>query len=133
MTYRSRYLLRIEPAATLDLLITDDTNPRSILFQLERIVEVMDRLPIEAGEVAIPAERRTAFELLHVVRMAQPEALALQNPSGKRALLDTLLETMTERLPELSNEIAARYLIHTTNAQALTGQASSKFAYRRSE
>ena len=133
MTYRSRYLLRVEPAATLDLLITDDTNPRSILFQLERIVEVMDRLPLEADEVAMPMDRRTAFDLLHVVRMAEPAELASQNPSGKRELLDTLLETLTERLPDLSNEIAARYLIHTTAAQALTGHAASKFTHRRSE
>ncbi|MGV3486895.1 MAG: circularly permuted type 2 ATP-grasp protein [Planctomycetaceae bacterium] len=124
MTYRSRYLLRLEPAATLDLLITDDTNPRSILFQLERIAEVMDRLPMEADEVAIPPDRRTAFELLHAVRMSQPAELAKQNSAGTRQSLDRLLETLTERLPELSNDIAARYLIHTTTAQALTGQTS---------
>lgn len=125
MTYRSRYLLRIEPAATLDLLITDETNPRSILFQLERIVEVMAQLPIEADEVAIPVDRRTAFELLHTVRMSQPSELVKQNPSGKRESLDRLLEQLTERLPELSNQIAARYLIHTTTAQTLTGHTTA--------
>jgi len=121
MTYRSRYLLRIEPAATLDLLITDETNPRSILFQLERIAEVMDQLPLEAEEVAIPVDRRTAFELLHKVRMSQPSELAKKNPSGRREALDQLLEELTEQLPELSNQIAARYLIHTMTAQTLTG------------
>ncbi len=124
MTYRTRYLLRIEPSAALDLLITDDTNPRSILFQLERIIEVMDRLPLEADEVGIPVDRRLAMELLHKVRMAQPVLLAKQNPSGTRESLDKLLETLTERLPELSNVIAARYLIHTTTAQTLTGQTT---------
>lgn len=125
MTYRSRYLLRLEPAATLDLLITDETNPRSILFQLERIAEVIDRLPLEADEVALPIDRRTAMELLHKVRMSQPDELARQNPSGKRESLDKLLETLTERLPDLSNDIAARYLIHTATAQTLTGQTST--------
>jgi uncharacterized circularly permuted ATP-grasp superfamily protein/uncharacterized alpha-E superfamily protein len=124
MTYRSRYLLRLEPAATIDLLITDETNPRSILFQLERIAEVMGPLPTEVDEVALSADRRLALDLLHTVRMAQPMLLAKQNPSGVRESLDKLLETLTERLPELSNEIAARYLIHTTTAQALTGQTS---------
>jgi len=123
MTYRSRYLLRIEPAATIDLLINDETNPRSILFQLERIVEVMAFLPIEA-EVSIPVDRRTAFELLHTVRMSQPNELVKQSPSGKREALDKLLEMLTEQLPELSNQIAAKYLIHTTTAQTLTGQTT---------
>ncbi len=123
MTYRSRYLLHLEPAATLDLLITDETNPRSILFQLERIAEVMDRLPIEADGVGIPIDRRTAMDLLHIVRMCQPAELAAATRTGKREQLDQLLEMLTERLPELSDQIAARYLIHTTASQKLTGQA----------
>lgn len=122
MTYRSRYLLRLEPDATLDLLITDETNPRSILFQLERIAEVMGPLPVEADEVGVPYDRRLAFDLLHRVRMAQPTLLAAASPSGRRESLDHLLEILTEGLPELSNAIAARYLIHTVASQALTGQ-----------
>lgn len=122
MTYRSRYLLRLEPDATLDLLITDETNPRSILFQLERIAEVMGPLPVEADEVGVPYDRRLAFDLLHKVRMAQPTLLAAASPAGRREALDHLLEILTEGLPELSNAIAARYLIHTVASQALTGQ-----------
>lgn len=122
MTYRSRYLLRLEPDATLDLLITDETNPRSILFQLERIAEVMEPLPVEADEVGVPYDRRLAFDLLHRVRMAQPTLLAAVSPAGRREALDHLLELLTEGLPELSNAIAARYLIHTVASQALTGQ-----------
>jgi uncharacterized alpha-E superfamily protein len=122
MTYRSRYLLRLEPDATLDLLITDETNPRSILFQLERIAEVMGPLPVEADEVGVPYDRRLAFDLLHRVRMAQPTLLATASPAGRRESLDHLLEVLTEGLPELSNAIAARYLIHTVASQALTGQ-----------
>ncbi len=125
MTYRSRYLLRLEPAATLDLLITDDSNPRSILFQLERIVEVMQPLPTEADEVGTPIDRRLAMELLHRVRMADPTDLASTTPSGERANLDQLLEYLTDNLPELSNAISARYLIHTFASQSLTGQVPS--------
>jgi uncharacterized circularly permuted ATP-grasp superfamily protein/uncharacterized alpha-E superfamily protein len=122
MTYRSRYLLRLEPDATLDLLITDETNPRSILFQLERIAEVMGPLPVEADEVGVPYDRRLAYDLLHRVRMSQPALLATVGPKGRREALDHLLEILTEGLPELSNAIAARYLIHTVASQALTGQ-----------
>ena len=122
MTYRSRYLLRLEPDATIDLLVTDETNPRSIRFQLERIVEVLEPLPLEPDEVGTPYERRLAFELLHRVRMAQPASLAIAEPEQRRATLDHLLEVLTEGLPELSNAITARYLIHTLPSQSLTGQ-----------
>jgi uncharacterized alpha-E superfamily protein len=92
------------------------------LFQLERIAEVMEPLPVEADEVGVPYDRRLAYDLLHRVRMAQPKLLATTNASGRREALDHLLELLTEGLPELSNAIAARYLIHTVASQALTGQ-----------
>ena len=34
MTYRSRYLLQMQPTAVIDLLVNDETNPRSIGYQL---------------------------------------------------------------------------------------------------
>ena len=34
MTYRSRYCSRFQLAPVLDLLLTDETNPRSVAFQL---------------------------------------------------------------------------------------------------
>src|SRR5262249_49484468 len=34
MTYRSRYLARVQLGPVLDLLLTDETNPRSVAFQL---------------------------------------------------------------------------------------------------
>ena len=36
MTYRSRYLSNLQVAPVLDLLVCDDTNPRSIAYQLVR-------------------------------------------------------------------------------------------------
>lgn len=122
MTYRSRYLLRLETDATIDLLVTDETNPRSIRFQLERIAEVLEPLPIEPDEVGVTYERRLAYDLLHRVRMAQPPVLAKVESSGKRDSFDRLLVILTEGLPELSDAITARYLIHTVPSLALTGK-----------
>ena len=34
MTYRTRYLTTLQAGPLLDLLLTDETNPRSIAFQL---------------------------------------------------------------------------------------------------
>jgi uncharacterized alpha-E superfamily protein len=122
MTYRSRYLLRLETDATIDLLVTDETNPRSVRFQLERIAEVLEPLPIEPDEVGVTYERRLAYDLLHRVRMAQPAILAKVESSGKRESFDRLLVILTEGLPELSDAITARYLIHTVPSLALTGK-----------
>ncbi len=39
ITYRRRYLATLQVAPVLDLLLTDDGNPRSLLFQLEALSE----------------------------------------------------------------------------------------------
>ncbi len=45
MTYRSRYLADLQVAATLDLLLTDETNPRSVAYQLVAVAEHVESLP----------------------------------------------------------------------------------------
>ena len=59
ITYRSRYNLLPHPAAVLDLVLLDDTNPRSLLFQLNQLVKHFDRLPQEQRS-ALPTARESA-------------------------------------------------------------------------
>jgi uncharacterized circularly permuted ATP-grasp superfamily protein/uncharacterized alpha-E superfamily protein len=123
MTYRSRYLLQLRPMAVLDLLITDETNPRSIVFQLLGIGELLADLPAAAQETAWGPDERIAADVLHATRMSQPAGLA-ETEEGKRKSLEMLLEKVLDDLPRLSDAIAARYLIHTSTTQQLTGRAS---------
>ncbi len=123
MTYRSRYLSQLQPAAVIDLLITDDTNPRSIGFQVRHIEELIDELPTDASECGIGNDQRIAENVLHEVRMSDPSVLAAIEPGGHRHQLSSLLDYLIENLPELSNAITARYLIHTVRSQTLTGRS----------
>ncbi|MEO8494496.1 MAG: circularly permuted type 2 ATP-grasp protein [Planctomycetota bacterium] len=45
MTYRGRYLAGVNLAPVIDLLLTDETNPRSLVFQLEAIADHVENLP----------------------------------------------------------------------------------------
>jgi uncharacterized circularly permuted ATP-grasp superfamily protein/uncharacterized alpha-E superfamily protein len=72
ITYRSRYLVSPEWLPVLDLLIRDDTNPRSVAFQLKGIVEYVGKFERERGpfasHVLVPAEaalQRLTAEDLH--------------------------------------------------------------------
>ena len=49
MTYRTRYYTTLQPVAVLDVLMTDETNPRSLVFQLNRLVDQYQRLPRASG------------------------------------------------------------------------------------
>jgi uncharacterized alpha-E superfamily protein len=45
MTYLRRYDNRMQFAPVLDLFLCDDTNPRSVIFQLDTIARECNRLP----------------------------------------------------------------------------------------
>src|SRR5258708_17037199 len=47
ITYRSRYSLLPHIAAVYDLVLLDDKNPRSVLFQLNQLLKHVERLPHE--------------------------------------------------------------------------------------
>jgi uncharacterized alpha-E superfamily protein len=43
MTYRSRYYTTLQPLAVLDVLMADETNPRSLDFQLAHLVRSLSK------------------------------------------------------------------------------------------
>lgn len=110
MTYRGRYLATIQAEAVIDLLATDDTNPRSLLFQLNHIQNHVSRLP-SAGQALLGQDERLAMSLHNSVRLADPRELAQIDDDSRRAL-DRLMQRLLDHVPRLSDAISQRYLIH---------------------
>lgn len=126
MTYRSRYQTLLRPAPTIDLLVTGETNPRSIRFQLVRTERLIGQLPDDASEVGLGIDERVAAGLAHRLRMSDSGELSKLGQSGTRARLNAILETTVDELPKLSDAISARYLIHTAATQNLTGVSTAE-------
>ena len=126
MTYRSRYLGLLQPEPVIDLLVTDETNPRSIHFQLQRIDTLLRQLPSDNDEVGLGRDERIAEELLHPVRLSNIESLCHREAGGKRESLEALMKWIIDKVPDLSAAIEARYLIHTGTTQVLTGQSDGR-------
>jgi uncharacterized alpha-E superfamily protein len=112
MTYRSRYLSRMQLAPVLDLLITDETNPRSVAYQLVACSAHVDQLPRDATSPDHSPEQRLAMALLHAVQMADATDLARQYTAGDARELADLFHQFEMKLPQLSDAIAHKYLIH---------------------
>lgn len=110
MTYRGRYLSTLQAEAVIDLLTTDDTNPRSLIFQLSRIQDHVAKLP-SANQAVLGPDERLAMSLYNSVRLSEPHKLA-QPEDGERRSLDRLMQRMLDQIPKLSNAISQRYLIH---------------------
>jgi uncharacterized circularly permuted ATP-grasp superfamily protein/uncharacterized alpha-E superfamily protein len=122
MTYRSRYLTRPLLLPVLDLLLLDDTNPRSVAWQLERVVAHVERLPAATESAHRGPDRRLALKIASEVRLAEIEALA--EADQPLPALDRLLESLEQGLPDLSDLIGRAYFAHTE--RVLTTSARSR-------
>ncbi|TWT55931.1 circularly permuted type 2 ATP-grasp protein [Allorhodopirellula solitaria] len=122
MTYRSRYLSITQPAPTIDLLVTDESNPRSLRFQMQDIEQVLLELPTSAKQVGLGEDERIAADLTRRLLVADIANLCHCEPDMKRVALAALLDSVCATMPKLANAIEARYLIHTSVSQSLTGE-----------
>ncbi|MCA9025350.1 MAG: circularly permuted type 2 ATP-grasp protein [Planctomycetaceae bacterium] len=112
MTYRTRYLATMQTAPVLDLLLVDETNPRSIGYQLQVIESHLEELPRGEHAAVISPEQRIALSLRNAVRLAVVTDLARVEASGNRPALERLLKQMDDRFPKLSDAVSSRFLIH---------------------
>lgn len=102
MTYRSRYYTTLRREAVLDVLMADDTNPRSLIFQVERLVDFYGRLPRHA-----PGDLRTMKAALEMVREVDLNALD-QSPLKLEKALNGILTI----LPSWSDNLINTYFSH---------------------
>jgi len=109
LTYRSRYRAAVQVAPVLDLLLVDETNPRSVGFQIAALNAIVDQLPREQRSPALSPEQRIAREAAARLRLADVEALALADEDGARVPLAELLADLVDQLPQVSDQLERRY------------------------
>ena len=106
ITYRSRYRLDPMLALVLDLLLLDESNPRSLAYQLSAIARHLEGLPDAQHASGLSEDRRLIIALLTSIRLADVEAMAREENG---APLERLLNDQLDMLPELSNAISRHY------------------------
>ena len=119
ITYRRRYLTSLQAAPVIDLLLTDETNPRSLAFQLAALQDHVDKLPHALDQVGPTEEERVALQAMTKVRLADVVQLTSVLEDGRRAYFNALLTEVSELLPQLSETITRRYLSHAQSARQL--------------
>jgi len=113
ITYRSRYNLLTHVPAVFDLVLLDDKNPRSVLFQINQLAKHFRHLPqgrdgaVESGQTLL---QETAARLN---RIDARELVAKPQQWPDSDVNQVIRETLRD-LPKLSNAIAASYFAHST-------------------
>ena len=118
ITFRRRHQAGVSVAAVLDLLVHDRTNPRSLAFQLDRLLADLEAVPAPRS----PAQRD---HLLHGVAdlVAELDTVAVGNEvseDGRRVRLADALGSMLWRLREASDEIERVHLVRPGTVRELT-------------
>jgi uncharacterized alpha-E superfamily protein len=113
MTYRSRYFTIVQPAPVLDLLMTEEVNPRSLAFQFKDLAEhcrSLSSMPSGAGWPNI--KQRRLEEAASTLFRADVRMLCEPGPDGSRTKLAELLAALDAALPAFSNAITHAYFSH---------------------
>ena len=124
MTYRYRYLTSLQLAPVLDLLLIDETNPRSVGFQLSVLAEHVRQLPLHPHDRQRNEELRITTATRATLRIADVEGLAELAERGVRPRLDAFLEQLTLQLWQLSSSISHTYFTHTGPSRQLGSPAA---------
>jgi uncharacterized alpha-E superfamily protein len=109
ITYRSRYRLAPMLPLVLDLLLLDESNPRSVSFQLAALSRHIDTLPQSGEGSGRNEEQRMALSLLSQIRLADTATLDKTEADGTRPALQQLLSGQATTLELLSDVIGRRY------------------------
>ncbi|MCU1361091.1 MAG: hypothetical protein JWN99_2380, partial [Ilumatobacteraceae bacterium] len=104
VAYRRRYRSDVELTAVVDLLVHDDSNPRSLAFQLDRLREHIASLVwVEGGDLV----QRASLGALTPV----DDSIA----AGRRLTVDALVLGVRGPLLELGNAVSARWFADPVN------------------
>jgi len=106
ISYRQRYVMIAALTPVLDLVILDPNNPRSVIFQLERIETHLGVLP----------NRNPSGRLSPVQQIAASIATRLRTAEAT-AVNDALILDIEQALMKLSDAISTAYLTNTDRSE----------------
>ena len=116
--YRRRNLGRVSVAAVAELVLFDGENPRSLVYQLERLRSNLRALPGASGS---SRPERLVDEISTRLRRLDPDDLEVVDGEGHRAVLDGLLDGIHSALRDLSDVITQTQLSLPGDMQPLWG------------
>lgn len=104
-TYQRRYRAAPVTGLVLDLLLDDDSSPRSVQFQLRRLEALLQGLSAKTVPPSQSGEEKLLRKALAALQERSPSA-------GSRQLdenLDALLATLQDRLRDISEQLTQDY------------------------
>jgi uncharacterized alpha-E superfamily protein len=122
ISYRRRYLAGLHPAAVVDLLLADDGNPRSVLFQVAAVRDHLRHLPHDGAQARLRAEERLALAALTRLQLLDVVPACQAAKEGEPPPLHAVLDQIEGQMSMLSDELCGSYLSHALMPRPLAGE-----------
>lgn len=121
ISYRRRYRGRTHIAYGLDLLMIDDTNPRSLIYQIKQLQSYLRELPRnEQSKIGLTKENKSIIKALNELQLSDLELLGKTDEKTKvRSHLEQLMQSITTELEQFTSLLSDKYFDHTDGPQQL--------------
>ncbi|MBI1389377.1 MAG: hypothetical protein GC154_13115 [bacterium] len=124
MTYRSRYVDEIQTGAVVDLIVLDETNPRSVAFQVEALAGHAAMIPRNINQAVRSREERLALSALNRLRMVEVYDICEIDPDGRREKLEDFCTSVGDELSSFSDTLSLAYFSHAEELRLMSKQKS---------
>jgi len=123
ITFRSRYTLLPSIPAVFDLVLLDDKNPRSVLFQVRQLVKHFEHMPRER-ESSPGSGKNIVTKCLARLSHTDARELAAASHTWPASEVNLVIRETLQTLPKISDAIAASYFSHSSISR--TGRGSEQ-------
>ncbi|NHO67756.1 circularly permuted type 2 ATP-grasp protein [Aestuariicella hydrocarbonica] len=119
ISYRRRYRARMGVQTSLDLVMMDTSNPRSLLHQLEQLNRHVRKLP-RAQDIRheLSPEERATLQAETLIKLSLLTELSARE-DGERTQLKQTLVTLKASLNTISELVSDKYFDHRETSQQL--------------
>ncbi len=119
ISYRRRYRARMAVQTSLDIVLLDTTNPRSLLHQVDMLAKHIEKLPRSPdARHELTGEERAALDSVTSLKLSLLGELSTRE-DGKRNNLCNSLDKVTANLTAINNFITDKYFDHREPSQQL--------------
>ncbi len=120
ITYRRRCRSHLALQPILELLLLDETNPRSLVYQFMRLSDHTGKLPRPRRSYRLDADERLIMRALTKLRLVNPPVLTRTDDELRyHDRLNTAMKQLLTLLERNADAINRRYFLHVAEARQL--------------
>ncbi|MEO6731475.1 MAG: circularly permuted type 2 ATP-grasp protein [Ferruginibacter sp.] len=113
VNFRYKYRSLLHLPLVLDLMIFDTNNPRSLVYQLDRLKKNLSNLPKTTGDQSVSPHDVIVSDAYVLLQGMSKEQLSLLDTEASQYLhLDEFLSKMYDQLSEIQRAISNTYFKH---------------------